>query len=59
STLPEGLNLPEGLADRLKREAFRAIVAEERPRLKEIQALFDSIERELLRGEGRGPARRT
>jgi patatin-related protein len=47
STLPEGLKLPEGLVDRLKREAFRAIIAEERPRLKEIQPLFDSIEREV------------
>jgi patatin-related protein len=47
STLPEGLRLPEGLADRLKREAFRAILDEERPRLLEIQPLFDEIEREL------------
>jgi patatin-related protein len=47
STLPERSSLPEGLADRLKREAFRAIIAEERPRLKEIQPLFDSIEREI------------
>ncbi len=47
STLPEGLSLPEGLAERLKREAFRAILAEERPRLKEIGALFDSLEREV------------
>jgi hypothetical protein len=47
STLPEGLSLPEGLAERLKREAFRAILAEERPRLREIQPLFDSIEREV------------
>jgi patatin-related protein len=55
STLPEGLSLPEGLTDRLKREAFRAILAEERPRLLEIQPLFDAIERELP-GESRGPA---
>jgi patatin-related protein len=47
STLPEGLSLPEGLTDRLKREAFRAILAEERPRLREIQPLFDAIEREV------------
>jgi patatin-related protein len=47
STLPEGLNLPEGLVERLKREAFRAILAEERPRLREIQPLFDAIEREV------------
>jgi hypothetical protein len=47
STLPEGLRLPEGLTERLKRDAFRAIIDEERPRLREIQPLFDSIEREL------------
>jgi patatin-related protein len=47
STLPESQCLPEGLADRLKRDAFRAILDEERPRLLEIQALFDDIEREL------------
>ncbi|HEX8064274.1 MAG TPA: DUF3376 domain-containing protein, partial [Allosphingosinicella sp.] len=47
STLPEGLRLPEGLVDRLKREAFRAILAEERSRLKEVQPLFEAIEREL------------
>jgi patatin-related protein len=47
STLPEGLSLPDGLVERLKREAFQAILAEERPRLGEIQPLFDSIEREL------------
>ncbi|HEX8483223.1 MAG TPA: patatin-like protein [Allosphingosinicella sp.] len=47
STLPDGLRLPEGLAERLKREAFRAILAEERPRLLEIQPLFETIEREV------------
>jgi patatin-related protein len=47
STLPEGLSLPEGLTERVKREAFRAILAEERPRLREIQPLFDAIEREV------------
>ncbi|MET1110061.1 MAG: patatin-like protein [Allosphingosinicella sp.] len=47
STLPEGMSLPEGLTERLKREAFRAILAEERPRLREIQPLFDAIEREV------------
>jgi patatin-related protein len=47
STLPEGLSLPEGLTEKLKREAFRAILTEERPRLGEIQPLFDSIEREV------------
>ncbi len=47
STLPEGLSLPEGLTDRLKREAFRAILAEEKPRLSEIQPLFEAIEKEV------------
>ncbi|HLL29972.1 MAG TPA: DUF3376 domain-containing protein, partial [Allosphingosinicella sp.] len=50
STLPEGLHLPGGLVARLKDEAFRAILAEERPRLLEIQPLFDAIERELATG---------
>jgi patatin-related protein len=47
STLPDGVHLPEGLTERLKREAFRAILDEERPRLREIQPLFEAIEREL------------
>jgi patatin-related protein len=47
STLPEGRCLPEGLVTRLKRDAFRAILAEERPRLGEIQPLFDAIESEI------------
>lgn len=47
STLPEGLHLPEGLSARLKRDAFRAILDEERPRLLEIQPLFDDIEQAL------------
>ena len=55
STLPEGLQLPEGLVGRLKHEAFRAILAEEKPRLLEIQPLFEAIENELP-AEGRGPA---
>ena len=55
STLPEGLQLPEGLADWLKQDAFRAILDEERPRLREIGALFEAIERELFPGEARRP----
>ena len=47
STLPEDLHLPDGLVARLKREAFRAILAEEKPRLREIQPLFEAIERDL------------
>jgi hypothetical protein len=41
------MHLPEGLTERLKREAFRAILDEERPRLSEIQPLFEAIERQL------------
>jgi hypothetical protein len=47
STLPEGTCLPEGLVERLKRDSFRAILDEERPRLLEIQPLFEAIERDL------------
>ena len=47
SALPDGASLPSGMAARLKREAFRAILAEERGRLKAIPALFDSLEREI------------
>lgn len=47
STLPEGPCLPDGLAAQLKRDAFRAIIEEERPRLLEIQPLFEAIERAL------------
>ena len=54
STLPEGMQLPEGLVGRLKREAFQAILAEERPRLGEIQPLFDTIEKALSQESG-GP----
>jgi patatin-related protein len=47
STVPEPLRLGEELIAALKREAFRAILAEERPRLKEIGALFTELEREI------------
>jgi patatin-related protein len=47
STLPEGLRLPDGLAARLKRDAFRAILEEERPRLREIRPLFEAIDRDI------------
>jgi patatin-related protein len=47
STLPEGVHLPEGLAGRMKAEAFRAIIEEERPRLKEVGPLIEAIEREV------------
>jgi patatin-related protein len=47
SSLPEAANLPAGLAAAAKRDAFRAILAEERPRLAAIQPLFDSLEQEI------------
>jgi patatin-related protein len=47
STLPEGMALPEGLAASAKRDAFRAILAQERPRLSEIGPLFEELERAL------------
>ncbi|MEA3036072.1 MAG: hypothetical protein QOH04_1837 [Sphingomonadales bacterium] len=47
SSLPETVSFPAGLAAALKRDAFRAILAEERPRLAAVQPLFDSLEREI------------
>jgi patatin-related protein len=47
SALPEGLHLPAGTIASLKRDAFRAIIEEERPRLTGIEDLFDELEREL------------
>jgi patatin-related protein len=47
SALPEGADLPPGAVASLKRDAFRAILAEERGRLGAIQALFDELEREV------------
>jgi patatin-related protein len=47
SALPEGAFLPPGTVATLKRDAFRAILAEERPRLKSIQSLFDELEKEV------------
>jgi hypothetical protein len=47
SALPEGKYLPPGAVATLKREAFRAILAEERPRLKAIQPLFDELGKEV------------
>jgi patatin-related protein len=47
STLtPEQQLAPEAVAE-LKREAFRAILVEERPRLTRIAPLFDELEREV------------
>jgi patatin-related protein len=47
STLPVEQQLGEEAIAGLKRAAFRAILAEERPRLSKIAALFDELEREV------------
>jgi hypothetical protein len=47
SSLPDGSHLPPGAVATLKRDAFRAIVEEERPRLKSIASLFDALDREI------------
>jgi len=47
SALPKGTHLPPGLVASLKRDAFRAILAEERPRLGAVQPLFDALDREV------------
>jgi patatin-related protein len=47
SALPDGTHLPPGLVARLKRQAFQAILAEERPRLTAIPGLFEQLEREV------------
>ncbi|MGZ8998859.1 MAG: DUF3376 domain-containing protein, partial [Allosphingosinicella sp.] len=50
SSLPEGSHLPPGTVATLKREAFHAILDEERPRLKSIDSLFDQLDKETGRG---------
>ena len=47
SSLPEGSHLQPGAVATLKRDAFRAIVEEERPRLKSIKSLFDALDAEI------------
>ena len=47
STLPEGTHLPPGALAGLKRDAFRAILAEERDRLTHVEPLIDQLEREI------------
>jgi hypothetical protein len=47
STLPEGFELAPRALAQLKRDAFRAIVEEERPRLTNIASLFEELEREI------------
>ena len=47
SALPKGTHLPAGAVAGFKRKAFRAILAEERPRLLAIQPLFAALDREI------------
>jgi len=47
STLPADRRPTPDAATALKREAFRTIVAEERPRLTKIGTLFDELDREI------------
>lgn len=47
SALPEGMYLPPGVVAGLKRDIFRAILAEEKERLTTVQPLFDELEREV------------
>jgi len=47
SALPDGAHLPPGLVARLKREAFRAILAEEKTRLTAIPGLFEQLAVEI------------
>jgi patatin-related protein len=47
SSLPEGNRPGEALVAALKRDAFRAILAEEKPRLSCLDALFAEMEREI------------
>ncbi len=47
SALPDGATLPPGVVAALKREAFRAILAEERDRLTAVPDLFEALSREV------------
>jgi patatin-related protein len=47
STLPEGEHLEPGEVTMLKREAFRAILHEEKGRLTCIDALFETLDKEI------------
>ena len=47
SALPDGTHLPPGAVIGLKRDIFRAIIAEEKARLTSIAPLFDSLELEI------------
>ena len=47
SSIPKARQLAPDAIAALKRDAFRAIVAEERPRLKAIETLFAELDREI------------
>lgn len=47
SALPAGISMPPGVVATLKKQAFRAILARERPRLTTIEPLFDQLDREV------------
>jgi hypothetical protein len=47
STLPDSAALGPGVVNALKKDAFRAILAEERDRLTAIPTLFDELDREI------------
>jgi patatin-related protein len=47
SAVPEAKRLPEVTIAAMKRDAFRAILAEEKGRLTNIAALFDQLDREI------------
>jgi patatin-related protein len=47
SAVPEAKRLPEAAIAAMKRDAFRAILAEEKGRLTRIAALFDQLDREI------------
>ncbi len=47
AALPEGVRLPPGTVAQFKKNAFRAILAEERERLTTIPELFETLEKEI------------
>ncbi|MFN3945485.1 MAG: patatin-like protein [Allosphingosinicella sp.] len=47
SALPDGVHLPPGRTTELKRQAFRAILEEEKDRLTSVPALFEELDREI------------
>ena len=47
SSVPEAQRLPDDAIAAMKRDAFRAIIAEEKGRLTNIAALFDQLDREI------------